>query len=138
MLKPILTLLLLGFAISVFSQSIKGHSFLNFDFERVKEKMPEGWNTFGNSGYLVALDSAVPKSGKYSASLEFDEGTPGFKALGFTLPYNYEGEEITLSAYLKTEDVSEGYAGLWMRLDPSVAFDNMNKRGVTGTTDWTR
>jgi hypothetical protein len=23
-----------------------------------------------------------------------------------------------------------------MRIDPQIAFDNMNNRGITGTTDW--
>ncbi|MBK6544389.1 MAG: peptidase S41 [Saprospiraceae bacterium] len=32
--------------------------------------------------------------------------------------------------------MTDGYAGLWMRIDPSIAFDNMNKNGVKGTTDW--
>jgi hypothetical protein len=27
--------------------------------------------------------------------------------------------------------------GLWMRIDPSIAFDNMNQNGIKGTTDWT-
>ena len=43
-----------------------------------------------------------------------------------------------MSGYLKTENVADGYAGLWMRIDPSVAFDNMNNRGITGTTGWTK
>ena len=51
------------------------------------------------------------------------------------------GKHIRFSAYIKTEDVSSGYAGLWWRVDgPSgvLAFDNMQNRGVRGTTDWRR
>lgn len=43
-----------------------------------------------------------------------------------------------MSGYIKTENVTEGYAGLWMRIDPSVAFDNMSANGIKGTTDWQR
>ncbi|GHU89116.1 hypothetical protein FACS1894155_05370 [Bacteroidia bacterium] len=52
------------------------------------------------------------------------------------LSENYEGKKITLSGYIKTENITDGYAGLWMRIDPQIAFDNMQQNGVTGTTDW--
>jgi erythromycin esterase-like protein len=53
------------------------------------------------------------------------------------------GKHVTLSGYIKSEDVKEGWAGLWMRIDgekgtPPLAFDNMQNRGATGTTPWTR
>ena len=51
------------------------------------------------------------------------------------------GKKIRYSGYIKTEGVTRGFAGLWWRVDgPSgvLAFDNMQSRGVTGTTDWTR
>jgi hypothetical protein len=86
--------------------------------------------------YLVALDSTEVKSGKYSASIEYKEGTADFNAWGFNLPGNYAGKKITLSGYIKTSNVTDGYAGLWMRIDPAIAFDNMSKKGIKGTTDW--
>jgi hypothetical protein len=49
------------------------------------------------------------------------------------------GKHIRFSGYIKTEGVTTGYAGLWWRVDgPSgvLAFDNMQSRGVSGTTDW--
>jgi len=51
------------------------------------------------------------------------------------------GKRIRFSGYIRTEDVTTGYAGLWWRVDgPSgrLAFDNMQNRGVSGTTDWKR
>ena len=51
------------------------------------------------------------------------------------------GKRIRLSGYIRTEAVSRGWAGLWLRVDgPSgTAFlDNMQQRGATGTSDWTR
>ena len=44
-----------------------------------EKRNPTGWNGFGNSNYILALDSANAKSGKYSASIEFKEGNAGFK-----------------------------------------------------------
>ena len=69
------------------------------------------------------------------------------------------GKRVRFSAWIKTEDVRNGYAGLWWRVDgpgegnnrPQLAFDNSvtryidgkpdtgngNLRGATGTTPWT-
>jgi erythromycin esterase-like protein len=57
------------------------------------------------------------------------------------------GHKVKFSGWIKTENVTSGYAGLWWRVDgPSgengrpamLAFDNMMDRGVKGTTDWKR
>ena len=51
------------------------------------------------------------------------------------------GKKVRYSGFIKTEGVTRGYAGLWWRVDgPSgvLAFDNMQTRGVTGSTDWAR
>ncbi len=120
------------------SQTKQASSKLNFDFEQVKDSHPVNWNEFGNQNYIIALDSTEVRSGKYSVSIEFKDDKPDFKAWGYTIPDNYAGKNITLTGYIKTENVTDGYAGLWMRIDPSVAFNNMNGKGATGTTDWTK
>lgn len=51
------------------------------------------------------------------------------------------GKRVRFSGYIKTEGVTNGYAGLWWIVDGAsgtLAFDNMQNRGVTGTTDWKR
>ena len=51
------------------------------------------------------------------------------------------GKKIRFSGYIRSEDVSDGYAGLWLRVDGAsgqLGFDNMNERGAVGTTDWKR
>ena len=51
------------------------------------------------------------------------------------------GKRVRYSGYIKSEGITRGYAGLWWRVDGAsgvLAFDNMQSRGVTGTTDWTR
>lgn len=114
------------------------NSKFNFDFEFTEGGHPTGWNNFGSPNYILSLDSIIKKSGKYSACIEYREGKSDFKAWAFTLPENYAGKAITLTGYIKTESVTDGYSGLWMRIDPLIAFDNMNKRPVKGTTDWTK
>lgn len=138
MKKSILTFLAVFFAITTYCQKKETFSKFNFDFENVEKGSPLGWTNFGTPNYMLACDSTDVKSGKYSVSIEYKKGGADFKACAFTIPGNYAGNEITLSGYIKTENVTDGYAGLWMRIDPSIAFDNMNKNGVKGTTNWTK
>lgn len=51
------------------------------------------------------------------------------------------GKRIHYSGYIKTENITRGFAGLWWRVDGAsgvLAFDNMQDRGVKGITDWKR
>ncbi|MCH8148382.1 MAG: erythromycin esterase family protein [Planctomycetes bacterium] len=51
------------------------------------------------------------------------------------------GKRIVYSGYIRTEQVTDGHAGLWWRVDGKsgvVGFDNMYDRGATGTADWKR
>lgn len=138
-MKNRILIFLLGFGILTgYSQSNEIAPEWNLDFESVQNGNPVAWSNFGDLNYQLTLDSAFVQNGKYAAVIEYKEGEPGFSAWAFTIPESYSGKRITLSAYMKTEQVTDGYAGLWMRIDPSIAFDNMNKRGVKGTTDWTK
>nr|MBC7613761.1 peptidase S41 [Pseudopedobacter sp.] len=134
MKKVILSLLLSMVILPCLSQNLSPQ--FNFDFEQIKNGKILGWDQFGSKGYKMSIDSTNVKSGKYSAAIEFIGKDLNFKAWSFTIPNSYAGKKITLVGYVKTENVTEGYAGLWMRIDPSVAFDNMSSRGIKGTTDW--
>lgn len=138
MKQEFLTITFIVFALKLSCQSTETISKFNFNFESLEYGIPAGWNNYGGSNYTIDVDSITRKNGKYSATIEFKDGNPDFKAWTFIIPDNYAGKEITLSGYIKTENVIDGYAGLWMRIDPSIAFDNMNKNGVVGTTDWTK
>lgn len=51
------------------------------------------------------------------------------------------GRKIVFSAFIKTEKVEDGFAGLLWRAggeSGTLAFDNMEDRGPRGTTDWKR
>jgi len=52
------------------------------------------------------------------------------------------GKQARFSGYIKTQDLRDGWAGLWWRVDSekrrAIAFDNMNSRGPRGTTGWKR
>jgi erythromycin esterase-like protein len=54
------------------------------------------------------------------------------------------GKRVRFSGFIRTEDLSSGWAGLWWRVDgdeggehKTLAFDNMARRGPRGTTEWT-
>jgi RNA polymerase sigma factor (sigma-70 family) len=106
--------------------------------------LPKGW--FGGSAkqdeYESGLDRKVVHGGKASAYVRMkDVGDADFGTLGQAFRADdYRGKRVRLSAWLKTRDVSGG-AALWMRVDgpgKTLAFDNMDKRRVTGSKDWAR
>lgn len=136
MKKTIFVVIALILTLSGSCQTKETETKFNFGFEEIEKDQPVRWYNFGSADYPIYLDSISVYSGKYSAVIEYGGETSNYKALAFTLPHNYIGKQITLSGYIKTENVTDGYAGLWMRIDPGIAFDNMHQRGVTGTTDW--
>ncbi|MDL2320590.1 peptidase S41 [Alistipes sp. OttesenSCG-928-B03] len=129
-----ISLCMLSF-VSAYSQTNNDQD-LNLGFEN---GFPANWKWLESPEYSISLDSVVVRSGKYSARIEYhEESEYGFTALSIELPENYDGKFITLSAYIKTEDVVDGHAALYMRIDPKIAFENMDGRGIKGTTDWTK
>ena len=54
---------------------------------------------------------------------------------------HYRGKRVRFSGYVRSE-VSEGWAGLWMRVDGEqgqrLGLDNMQNRPIKRTTDWTK
>jgi hypothetical protein len=54
---------------------------------------------------------------------------------------DYRGKRIRFAAALKAVEVTNGWAGLWLRVDgaqrgTTLAFDNMEDRAVKGATGW--
>ncbi len=133
-MKKVLTILLV--CIGFYSHAQKEN--FNLDFEKIAGETHTGWRSFGSPDYKVSVDSNVAQSGKTSAIIEYHGDAVNFKAMSVVIPAKYAGSLIKLTGYIKTENVTDGYAGLWMRIDPSIAFDNMGNRGITGTTDWAK
>ena len=107
----------------------------NFDLEEYNKETgkPIGWN-----GNVITADTVTKQSGKRSILIEKPGQT--FGASNYRVPSTFECEKITLTGYVKTENVTNGYAGLWMRIDGTsgqmLELENMGSRGITGTTDW--
>lgn len=110
------------------------------------DKLPNGWGKSGSdpANYEIFVDTNIRRSGKASASVKAKRT---FEKKQFTTlaqsvrPDNFREKRVRLSAYIKSENVSE-YALMWMRVDGTnlrvLDFDNMEDRPIKGTTDWKR
>ncbi len=104
---------------------------------------PSDWGG-GPNAYDVALDSETKLSGRSSVRLSRTDAASKHR-FGTVVQAidasRFAGQRLRYAGYIKTEDVSE-YAGLWMRIDSrergTIAFDNMQRRPITGTNDWRR
>ncbi len=135
-------ILVLGITLTVGGQSPSTQLELNMGFEKISDgaKLPDRWSPMG-SGYLLTVDSDVKRNGLVSMRIEPPaSGGAGFGAVAYTIPSGFDGKEIELRGFLKLQDVSDGFAGLWLRIDAegrALQFDNMQSRMISGTSDWT-
>jgi hypothetical protein len=109
---------------------------------------PAGWFVGGDRShaYTSGLDRERRHVGEAAAILRSgDKPTGGFGSLMQTFSAaRYRGERIRFSAWIDAEIASDGWAGLWMRIDGkahadrALVFDNMQKRRIVGDQRWTR
>ena len=135
-MNKLLSTLLLAYLLVWSFSSLGTQSDFNLGFEQVSDNRPKGWKDFGDTDFDLNIDSKTAQNGKNSAVIEYHGNGEGFKAWAMSIPADFEGKTIKLTGHIKTQNVNTGYAGLWMRIDPSLGFDNMGNRGITGTTDW--
>ncbi len=131
--------LLMFFNFNNAQNSSKAHVFLNLDFEQVyPDGNAKGWFQ-GGEGFSVYVDSTISYSGKRSLCIKrIGNGSFGVARSSFPVD-QARGKYLKYSGYIKTKNITEGFAGLWWRVDGAdgvLNFDNMNNRGVKGTNDW--
>lgn len=103
---------------------------------------PIGWDLtfYGQNTYNVKLDSLVKRQGKYSISLSSRNSHASYGAINFPIHQRYQGKTLTLIGNIRTEGITGGWAGIWLRTDGTngqvLSFNNMEKTGITGTTPW--
>lgn len=134
-------LLLLSISLSCTNKS-KNY---NLNFEEINiNGQPVGWNhSIGiqNSKYLIQLDSNTYQGGKYS--IKFTNKSDSSSDYGVTtkriLAPKY-GNKLKLSGYIKSKNILNGYAGLFLRIEDNegkvIGFRNMYESGIKGTNDW--
>jgi len=143
LISVIITVFLFSCRNQCWSQIDSGSDKFNLNFEQVENGAPTGWQANkNNDSFIFSLDSTVVKSGKYSVAIEcnnealqINNRMPKFGILGTIIPENFNGKQITLSGYIKTENVTEGYASLLLRIDPEI---DVNEVKIMGTTEWKR
>lgn len=114
---------------------------LGFENSSALGAMPDGWELSGG-GYLVGADNYTTHRGVWSGKINPAANGGSFGALTQCIDATpYRGRTLRLFGYLRTHAVSMGYGGLWLRVDDHMgrilAFDNMNQRGLHGSTPWT-
>ena len=117
---------------------------LNFDIEDVDAyAQPAQWGLSHSQDkmivYRLVADSVIKHSGQYSMKIFSTSTKADFGGCYLQIPLPLKGKNITLKGFLKTENVNNGYARLFMALinDSTVLrYDNMQERGLSGTNDW--
>lgn len=143
MMKTIASFLLFSATTTSLCQSPYNKLEFNFGFEKITpgNKLPDHWFKWG-SGYNLLLDTLEKHSGNASLLIEFkgEKSDNFFGCAAYEIPANYEGKQIELNAYLKLKNVEDGSIGLMLRIDGesgTLEFDNMMKKKIKGTVDWT-
>lgn len=106
---------------------------------------PNGWFMAGSkpSDYDTGNDPEATYMGHPSVRMKsLKPAIEGFGTMMQSISANqYQGKRIRFSANVRSLEIDEsaGWAGLWVRVDKgtsSVAFDNMQKREIKGTSPW--
>ena len=121
MKKYILTVLISVLTLSINCQTRENNSKFNLDFEKVSnsQQLPDGWGRWEHPSYSFIIDSVTKNSGKYSLRIESqtDDIVKGeFGCPRYSIPAIYEGNTITVKAFMKLEKV-ENPIGLLLRID---------------------
>jgi|GEM_PF-3551657 len=127
----------------------------NLDFDTPNDgfELPLYWYISAvNLGYRISVDTTKSQEGPASLKIASDFNRAPLLAVPGAQPFAasvqcfdakpYWGHAIHLSGYINTTNLSQGSAGLWMRVDgvdgSTRLLDNMSNRAVYGTTSWKR
>lgn len=136
-MKKITLLFLLFTSPFFYGQSLTKRFHLDFENTKNSNGLPSEWIHWGN--YPLSTDDKVFHSGNFSGKIVSDSAGNTFGSMAYRIPSKYRGNTIKLEGYIKTKDVTDGHAGLLLRLDGEggpLYFDNMRDSGVVGSTDW--
>ena len=90
----------------------------------------------------MAADSVVRHGGRYTLRIHSDGPRPDKSIFGVAtlkIPATFQGKVLKLTGFLKTKNVQDGHAALWLRVggeDGTLAFKNTSELDVHGDTDW--
>lgn len=114
----------------------------NGNFESLNRSgIPEGWDlTFnGQNSGVAKLDSLIKVQGRYAICLTAKD-IPGYGvAIDYEIRQKFSGKNLILVGNIKTENITDGFAGLWIRTDDrdqQLAIELMEKQNLKGTNEW--
>lgn len=119
----------------------------NLDFEyATADKQPVQWDMPDTPyhGYATSLDFEQKQHGASSLRMEqIDPKKSGWAIFSQTLPATLvAGRDVSLSGWIMTQDVKEGFADLFLieceRVDYNKYPLDTLKRGVRNSSEWTR
>jgi len=106
---------------------------INSDFEEEESGQPIGWtyNVSAEEGYSMVLDSQVRRSGNYALRIQADADSPHVWAGAATrqIPVWFKMRDVRLRGYVKWKAVSEGFAGLWCRVERWDGISRYEQQG---------
>lgn len=108
-------------------------------------KNSSDWHYRGSKAgsYEMGSDAGAEKNNQTVYKIKsIQSKINGFGTIMKTIqPDAFLGKTVKMTAYVKSENV-KSWAGLWMRVDyytaAVLAFDNMQRRPIKGTKDWTK
>lgn len=96
------------------------------------------------NSYEMGIDKGAGQYGNDCASIKsIEKNIDGFGTLMQSFKADkYHGKKIRMTGLMKSKKV-DSWAGFWLRVDgydtkKSLAFDNMFKRAIKGSTDWAK
>jgi hypothetical protein len=105
-------------------------------------RIPKGWFVTGDApdDYDIGVDPTLTYENHPCVTIKAKPNAGEFAALAQHIKADaYHGKRLRFSAALRLQDL-ENRTALFMRVsdanDKMLAFDNMRKRFITGTTDW--
>jgi len=130
-MKIILTILLFFGLQHSFGQSDN----YNLGFEKpTKNKTVPDWKK-KNIGVDLMLDSITKFQGKYSLKINSNSKNAEIPGIENIITQTFDGKEIELSGYLKTENIQNTYIYLIIG-DDNNEFSFEMSSTISGTTDW--
>src|SRR5690606_3154110 len=112
-MKKIFALLFLLISLNCYAQEAAKFN-LGFESQVKGNVLSTDWLKWGD--YTLSVDSTA-YSGKKAGKITSSESGSSFGSIVYKIPANYKGEFIKLEAYMKIENVENGFAGLLMRID---------------------
>lgn len=134
-MKPVLLLI----AAWCLMADLSAQPAFDLNFESTSSGLPSQSVLWG-SNYTCQVQSAVVHGGNYALELtrNADAVNGDFGCFVFSVPVTFSGKTLAFKAFIKTMDVSDGYASVFIRMDGTGnnLYFNNSLSNIKGSRDW--